>query len=124
MIALKPLKFFLANVTAIIAASLEPTAPALAGSTNLPGDVVELIQRRSGCLEWSKKVNDPARATQIKAIMVTMKCSDIEHDEQELRQNYADNPSVIAALNANWVKVVRRVGSTTATGTQPSDFDH
>lgn len=124
MIALKPLKFFLANVTVIIAAGLEPTVPALAGSTNLPGDVAALIQRRVGCLEWSKKEHDPDRATQIKTILVTLKCSDIEHDEQELRQNYADNPSVIAALNADWVKVVIRVGSTTVTGTQPSDFDH
>jgi hypothetical protein len=123
-----PSKLFFASMAIVIFAGAWPAASALAGSTNLPPDVDEFISRRTGCLDWSKKASNPPDATGIRSVMLSMKCSDVQHDEMDLRKSYANNPDVIAALNATWIKIVKRVpvsiGVRTPPGTLPSDLDH
>ena len=82
------------------------------GPDDLSPDVREFIGRRSSCLEWSKKASDPERKTQlddIMSLMRTLKCDEVANDEKALRQQYAGNPDILRALDATWVKVVKRL---------------
>jgi hypothetical protein len=116
MVAIRPRKMnsykillFAAGVT--IAASTGAIR-AEESSENFPSDVIELVGRRAACAEWSRKAFDPTLATQAKGIMTVMqslKCGDIADDERVLRQKYASDPIILAALKATWVKVVKRL---------------
>ena len=82
------------------------------GPADLSPDVREFIGRRSDCLEWSKKASDPKRKTQlddIMSLMRTLKCEEVANDEKSLRQQYAGNPDILRALDATWVKFVKRL---------------
>jgi hypothetical protein len=71
-----------------------------------------LISRRSACLEWSQKASDPERKKQlndIAGILRTLKCGEVADEERALREKYAGNPDTIKALDATWVKVVKRL---------------
>jgi hypothetical protein len=73
---------------------------------------MQLISRRSSCLEWSQKSFDIERKAQLDDIMSTMrslKCNETADDEKALRQKYTDNPPILAALDATWIKVVKRL---------------
>ncbi len=101
----------LANAVLVIAAGLAPRVHAQA-ATNLPPDVRGVISRRSSCLEWSKKASDPERKTEfedIKSVMQSLKCEGVSNDETTLRREYAGNPDILRALDATWVKIVKRL---------------
>ncbi|MDB5532712.1 MAG: hypothetical protein JWO28_1027 [Hyphomicrobiales bacterium] len=100
-----------------------PCSLAQADDGNLPADVLEFVGRRGSC-DWSRKATDPQQSEQIDKIMRSLKCADINGDEQALRTSYADNPGVIAALNATWVKVVKRVPSQVQPEALPSGSSH
>jgi hypothetical protein len=71
-----------------------------------------LISRRAGCLEWSQKASDPERKAQlgdITSILRSLKCDEVANDEKVLRRQYAGNPDILRALDATWVKVVKRL---------------
>ncbi|MCX5514491.1 hypothetical protein [Kaistia algarum] len=88
---------------------LAACSAAQADDGRLPADVVDFVGRRASCLEWAQKATDPNQAEQIDKIMQSLKCADIKGNDHALRSNYADNPSVIAALNATWTKIVQRI---------------
>ena len=121
-------RLFASFTTIATTAWLAVCAPAPAEESRLPADVIRFLSRRGGCHEWSQKANDPTQAAQIDKIMRALKCEDIKGDEQALRNSYAADPNVIAALNATWIKIVKRVpvsiGVQTRPGTLPSDLDH
>jgi hypothetical protein len=118
---------FLAGVTLAILAGRAPYAQAQAGLANLPPDVMRFVGWRGSCLEWSKKATDHEKAAQIDSavgVIRLLKCSDIVNDERALRERYASNPGVLAALDASWVKVVKRLPVRIAPTTLPSDLNH
>jgi hypothetical protein len=85
---------------------------AYAQSKDLPSDVTEFVGRRAACVEWSQKAFDPEFAKQLDNIMTIMrslKCEAITNDESLLRQRYAGEPVILAALKATWVKFVKRL---------------
>jgi hypothetical protein len=98
--------------------------PAQAADSSLPADVIDFVGRRAKCLEWIQKAIDPKQAAQVNRIMHSLKCADIKGNEEALRSSYADNSSVIAALNATWIKTVRRISVRPPTGTLPPDPSH
>jgi hypothetical protein len=103
---------FLASAALIISGGLTPHAHAQTGPADLPSDVTGLIGRRAGCLEWSQKASDPDRKTQlgdITSILRPLKCDEVANDEKALRQQYASNHDILRALDATWVKVVKRL---------------
>jgi hypothetical protein len=116
------------SLTAIATTAwLAVCAAAPAEESSLPADVIGFVSRRGDCDEWSQKAKDPTRAAQIDEIMRALKCGDIKGDELALRNSYAADPNVIAALNGTWIKIVQRVqapiGALTRPGTSPSDGD-
>jgi hypothetical protein len=114
---------FLASAALMISAGLTPHAHAQTGPADLPSDVMGLISRRVGCLEWSRKVSDPDRKTRlgdITSILRQLKCDEVANDEKALRQQYAGNPDILRALDANWVKVVKRLPVRIAAPPDPS----
>jgi hypothetical protein len=115
---------FLAAATVIISPWPSFCAQAQASPTDLPPEVIGFVSRRAACEEWSNKTSDPASTVQVSGIMESLKCSDIPNHEQALREQYASNPSIVAALDATWVKVVKRVPVEIAPGTLPSDLNH
>jgi hypothetical protein len=112
---------FFAGVTLAISAGPAPCAHAQTGPIDLPSDVIGFVGRRASCLEWSKKATDLERAPQID---LTLKCSDIASDERAFRRRYASNPEILAALDATWVKVVKRLPVRITPATPSSDLDH
>jgi hypothetical protein len=108
MISLNTLK--IASVSLFLSAGVTSCAHAQAGFANLPPELMQFIGRRASCLDWSRKASDPAaRIDDIKSIMLSLKCGDVADDEHVLRQIYAGNPNVLAALDATWTKVVQRL---------------
>jgi hypothetical protein len=100
---------FLGGVALVILAGLPPCTHAQESSAKLPPEVLGFLSRRGACLEWSQKATDPERAVQIDSIGRSLKCSDIVNDERALRQRCASNPGILAALDATWVRVVKRL---------------
>ncbi len=103
---------FLASAALVIAAALTPCAHAQMGPPELPPDVRELVSRRAGCLEWSKKASEPERKAQlgdIESILRSLKCDEAALDEKALREKYAGSPDILRALDATWVKIVKRL---------------
>jgi hypothetical protein len=91
---------------------LASSAYAQTKSENLPSDVTEFVGRRAACVEWSQKAFDPELAAQLDNVMTIMrslKCEAITNDESLLRQRYAGEPVILAALKPTWVKVVKRL---------------
>jgi hypothetical protein len=91
--------------------------PALIGAAqahseqNLRPDVVTFIQRRGSCDQLS---NDLKRAAlthvhEIEKAMLSLKCDTVSQDERLLRVQYENDPIVIRSLDAQWVRVVRRL---------------
>jgi len=101
----------LASAALVISAGLTPLAHAQTAA-DLPPDVMGLISRRGGCLEWSKKASEPESKAQlgdIEGILRSLKCDEVANDERMLRQIYGGNPDILRALDATWVKVVKRL---------------
>jgi hypothetical protein len=124
LIASKIVGFSLSCIAVATTVWLAACAPAQASGSGLPADVIDFVGRRASCLEWTQKATDPKQTAQVDKIMHSLKCADIKGNEQALRSSYADNPSVIAALNATWIKTVRRIQVRPATGTLPSGPNH
>jgi len=105
-------------LSVVLALPVIPTTRADDQNTSdLPPDVMGLISRRSGCVDWSKKAFEIERRAQldeIRGILQSLKCGDIANDERELRQKYASSPDVLRALDSTWVKVVKRLPVRTA----------
>lgn len=99
----------LAGVTVTISSWSTQSAQAQAGFAELPADVIGFIGHRAGCQNWSNKTFDPARVTETNNIIRLMKCGDLKDEETALRNEYAGNPRILAALDATWTKIVRRV---------------
>jgi len=100
----------LASVSLLVSAGVTFGADTQAGFAELPPELMQFIGHRASCLEWSRKASDPAaQIDDIKSIMVSLKCSDVADDERALRQKYAGDPNVLAALDATWTKVVQRL---------------
>lgn len=95
----------------LIAVSLLPAlAQMRAEETDLPQDVTDLISRRASCNDYIVRGQlDPAFASGIAPVLITLRCSDVVADENALRDRYGRDPHIIAALDHKWVKVVRRV---------------
>lgn len=100
--------------------SAQPRAEPIPG---FPDDVVDLIQRRAACRDWSAKAAaDPARAAALAGTMQVLRCADVARDEAALRARYAGDPRALEALAADWIKVVRRVPVWIEPGAQPPDM--
>jgi hypothetical protein len=79
-------------------------------SPNLPPDVAGFIARRTSCLDWiSKFQNGLDTAADFEKTLSVLRCDAISADQLRLRQQYALQPEVIAALDHHWIKVVRRI---------------
>jgi hypothetical protein len=116
--------FLLFLGTLAIPDGLFPCAHGQAAAANLPANVMAFIGRRGSCWIWSKRATDAKDAAQLDAaagVMRSMKCSDIANDERVLRETYAGNPDILSALDATWVKVVKRLPVRIAV---PSELDH
>jgi hypothetical protein len=101
-----------ASVALTVAAGSAGYANAQPRADTLPSEVVDLVNRRAACVEWSLKAFDPKLATQVDTIMDiqrSLKCEDIKDIEQSLKQKYASEPVILAALRARWVKIVKRL---------------
>jgi len=71
---------------------------------------MELIVRRSSCLEWSQKASNAERGGELDNIMSTMRslrCDEAAADEKALRAKYAGDPRTLAALDGTSAKVVK-----------------
>lgn len=101
--------FSLAWIAVAVTVWLVRSIPTQAGDGSLPPDVIAFVGRRASCHEWSQKTVDPQQAAQVEKIVRSLRCTDIKTDELALRKSYANNPSVIAALNATWSKTVERL---------------
>jgi hypothetical protein len=96
-----------------IMANAQPTTQ----SANLPPDVAAFIARRVGCQDAMSKLQAGEEdSDQLAATFQSLKCSDIGADQQALRGKYGAVPSVLAVLDATWLKVVRRVPGTAVPG--------
>ena len=90
-------------------------------SADLPPDVAAFIARRTGCQDAMSKLQAGKEdSDQLAATFQSLRCSDIGADQQALRTKYGGAPRVLAALDATWVKVVRRVPVTAAPAPNPS----
>jgi|EndMetStandDraft_8_1072994.scaffolds.fasta_scaffold116250_2 hypothetical protein len=79
-------------------------------SANLPTDVTAFVSRRTSCDDLALKANADALQTEdADRIRLILKCNAVVPEEAALRRKYQDNSLVIAALDATWVKIVRRV---------------
>jgi hypothetical protein len=117
MIQLK--RIVLGSAALAILAGPLPCAHAQVASAERPPDITEFVNRRASCSDWSQKAidifsaNSPERATEIEAIydsLRSLKCFDIVDNERALRQKYAGNPAVLAALGpGNYTKVITRL---------------
>jgi hypothetical protein len=116
--------FFLSCAAAAVTVLLAPCGAATAAGGGLPADVIEFVGRRASCIEWSQRATDPKQEAQVDKIMGSLKCADIKGEEQALRTSYADNPSIIAALNATWTKIVKRFPVNSPPMTLPSGPNH
>jgi len=54
-------------------------------------------------------------------VLRSLDCGDVAGDEQALRGKYANDPHILAALDATWVKVVQRVPVKVAPEANPPD---
>ena len=112
--------FFLSCIAVAATVWFAPCGPATADGSSLPADAIEFVGRRASCIEWSQKATDPKQEAQVDNIMRSLRCADIKGEEQALRTSYADDPSVIAALNATWTKIVKRIPVQSPPVTLPS----
>lgn len=77
---------------------------------NLPPDVGAFVGRRASCQEAvNTKPAGAEDAAQVANVPRSLDCADVVGDEQALRGKYANDPHILAALDATWVKVVQRV---------------
>lgn len=100
---------FLSSATLAVWTGPVPCARAQEQPVALPPDVIGFVNRRSTCLEWSLKTTNYELTAQTKSFLQSLKCDDIASDERAVRERYATNPDVLAALDASWVKVVKRL---------------
>jgi hypothetical protein len=111
-----PVLVALVVITTAMANAQPPTQ-----SADLPSDVAALIARRAGCQDAMSKLQAGNEdSDQLAATFQSLRCSDIGADQQALRTKYGAVPQVLAALDATWVKVVRRVPVTAAPAPDPS----
>lgn len=111
-----PVLIALVVMTTAMANAQPPTQ-----SANLPPDVAAFIARRVGCQDAISKLQAGKEdSDQLAATFQSLRCSDIGADQQALRSKYGGVSGVLAALDATWVKVVRRVPVTAAPAPNPS----
>jgi hypothetical protein len=103
--AIPPLLAFVVLITTTACAQPQPH-PA-----NLPPDVAAFVGRRASCQETTNKRPAGAEdAAQVANVLRSLDCGDVARgDEQALRGKYANDPHILAAIDATWVKVVQRV---------------
>ena len=90
--------------------AISVSAQTRAQDAELPADVTDLLIRRMGCNDWTARGrNDPALAGDLSRIFTALRCNEVPQDEAALRQVYQDNSVLLAALNAKWTKIVRRL---------------
>jgi hypothetical protein len=99
----------LAVATLVILFEATRGATAQGGSADLSPDIMAFIGRRASCQEWSSKLATSSEPWQIDSVMRFLKCSDVADDERALRGKYASDSKILDALDATWVKVVKRV---------------
>jgi len=104
-------QIIVAAACCLVAASPLPTFPQMrAEDTGLPQDVTDLINRRVSCDDYIARGRlDPTFASGIAPVLINLRCSDVPDEENALRDRYRHDPHVMAALDAKWTKVVRRV---------------
>ena len=89
---------------------------------NLPPDVAAFVSRRASCQEVANKRSANAEdAAQVAIVSRSLDCGDVARDEQAVRGKYANDPHILAALDATWVKVVQRVRVKFAPEVDPPD---
>ena len=89
---------------------------------NLQPDVAAFVGRRASCQEVANKRPAGAEdAPQVANVSRSLDCGDVARDEQALRGKYANDPHILAALDATWVKVVQRVPVKVAPEVDPPD---
>ncbi len=97
---------------------------AQAGASELPPEVLTFVHRRARCQEWSSsEVADPHRAAETKSALQTWKCAEAPQDERALREKFAGDSRVLAAIEADWRIIVRRVPVQIAPESEPSGSD-
>ena len=79
-------------------------------ANNLPSDVADFLIRRAACLDWISKLQAEHGAVgDYEESLSALRCGAISSQQQTLRERYALQPDVVAALDQVWIKVVRRV---------------
>jgi hypothetical protein len=67
----------------------------------LPADVVDLVERYSGCIHFGGEEGyDEARRKEIADSVAQLKCDRLDKDQQELRKKYAHKRRVLRVVNA------------------------
>jgi hypothetical protein len=66
---------------------------------NMPKDVRQLIERRTGCNHWSgEEAYDAARGEEINTAVRHLKCDRLDRDEKRLKHLYRGRPDVLSSL--------------------------
>jgi len=93
------------------------------GAPMPPPDMLAFVDRRARCHEWSVKAIEPEHATASESAWRSGKCAELAPDERALREKYAGDPGVLAAFDATWRIIVRRVPVQIAPESEPSGSD-
>ncbi len=116
--------------TFLILAVVAPAFPiasashaAESGAPMLPPDMLAFVDHRSRCHEWSVKAMEPEHMAESESAWRSGKCAELAQDERALREKYAGDPRVLAAFDATWRVIVRRVPVQIAPESEPSGSD-
>jgi hypothetical protein len=72
---------------------------AQSANDQLPAEVRDLVSRREQCRHWAgEEPYDKARARQIEEAIKRLRCEDVEMEVEAIRQKYATNALIQAAL--------------------------
>jgi hypothetical protein len=118
------LQTFVFLTVVAFAFAIGPTCRAAqAGASELPPDMLAFVDRRARCHEWSVKAMEPEHAAESESAWRARKCAELAQDERALREKYAGDPGVLAAFDATWRIIVRRVPVQIAPESEPSGSD-
>jgi hypothetical protein len=95
-------------VFGVIAPPGAPKAEEPAAQADLPAEVDALIFRNASC-NWSTINRGNRSSAQVEASRRYLKCDAVVKDEAALRHKYNGDPRILEALDAKWVRVIRRV---------------
>jgi hypothetical protein len=90
---------WLAVALAFIAFLVFFVSAAQSANDQLPAEVRDLVSRREQCHHWAgEEPYDKARASKIEEEIKRLRCEDVETEVEAIRQKYATNAVIQAAL--------------------------